>query len=193
MPSETKLSLYRLLLDKYAELINTHEQRTVEQIKSVVNPDDLTVQSLALQFKPQKYEYERDYLFTLHQIYEFITREIQYVPNDLNINFWLSPKEILTHKVSDDEDLAVLLCSTMHALGDTRAQVYIMEMENIFTHAMVITEINEKTLLLDPCLQHGFFKYYGEKPKIFQKYRFNGQKIKRAVTRFSPNSYEQFI
>lgn len=182
-----------MLLDKYAGLINEKEQRNIGDIKGLVNPDDLSIQSLILQFKPETYVLERDYLFTAQQVFEFITREIRYVPNDLSMNFWLNPKDILTHKVSDDEDLAVLLCTCLRALGDVKAAVYVMELEDLRTHAVVMSDINEKTLLLDPSVGHGFFKYYGDKTLVFKKYRFDGKALKRAIYRFNAETYEQFI
>lgn len=182
-----------MLLDKYAGLINEKEQRTVGEIKGLINPDDLSVQNMVARFRPETYQFQKDFLFTAQQIVEFLTHEIKYVPNDLSINFWLSPTEILTNKVSDDEDLAVLVCTCLAALGDEKAAVYVMELEDMRTHAVVMTEVNEKTLLLDPSTGHGFFKYYGEKSYVFKKYQFEGKKVKRALYRFNRETYEQFF
>lgn len=193
MGLDTRQAFYRMLLDKYTALINEKEQRTVGEIKALINPDDLTVQSMVAKFRPETYQYERDYLFTAQQIFEFITHEIKYIPNDLNINFWLTPTEILTHKVSDDEDLAVLVCTCLAALGDANVSLYVMELEDLRTHAVVMTDVNGKTLLLDPSIGHGFFKYYGEKSYVFKKYRFEGKKVKRALYRFNRETYEQFF
>ncbi|MFH0969859.1 MAG: hypothetical protein V1776_00125 [Candidatus Diapherotrites archaeon] len=193
MTSDARLMFYKMLLDKYAALINEKEQRSIEEIKTLVDSNDMSIQSMISQFKPDSYTVERDYLFTAQQTFEFITREIKYVPNDMNINFWLNPKDILTHKVSDDEDLAIVLCSSLLALEDKRAFVYVMELEDLRTHAVVITDVNEKTLLLDPSVGHGFFKYYGDKSFVFKKYRFDGKKLKRALYRFNSETYEQFI
>ncbi len=187
------MAYYKMLLDKYAPLINEKEQRNIGEVKALIAPEDLSIQSLLTQFKPETYTYERDYLFTAQQVFEFITREIRYVPNDLTINFWLNPKDILTHKVSDDEGLAVLLCTCVRALGDVQAFVYVMEMEDLRTHAVVMSDINGKTLLLDPSVAHGFFKYYGEKSFVFKKYRFDGKKLKRALYRFNAETYEPFL
>lgn len=193
MVSDSRLTFYKMILDKYTPLINEKEQRSIEQIKGLINPDDLSIQTLLLQYKPEPYTFERDYLFAAQQVFEFIAREIKYVPNDLSMNIWLTPKDILTHKVSDDEDLAVLLCTALRALGDAKAAVYVMELEDLRTHAVVMSEINEKTLLLDPSVGHGFFKYYGDKSSVFKKYRFDGKKLKRALYRFNAETYEQFI
>ncbi len=193
MKSDNKLIFYKMLLNKYADVINQKEQRTVGEIKSLINPDDLSVQSLIAKFKPDTFTFEKDYLFTAQQLFEFVTQEIHYTPNELNINFWLTPTDILANKVSDDEDLAVLVCTSLFALGDEKAMVYVMEMEDLRTHAVVISDVNGKTLLLDPSVSHGFFKYYGDKSYVFKKYRFEGKKLKRALYRFNANTYEQFL
>ncbi len=193
MKPDSKLAFYKMVIDKYGELINQKEQRTVGEIKTLINADDLSIQSLVAKFKPDTFTVEKDYLYTAQQVFDFIAKEIKYVPNDLNVNFWLSPTEILTHKVSDDEDLAVLLCACLFALGDEHATVYLMELEDLRTHAVVMTHINEKTLLLDPSVGHGFFKYYGEKTHVFKKYSFEGKKLKRALYRFNSLEYEQFL
>ncbi|MEK6902843.1 MAG: hypothetical protein AABX02_04635, partial [archaeon] len=129
MALDTRQTFYRMLLDKYADIINEKERRTVGEIKGLINPDDLSIQNIVARFRPETYLFEKDFLFTAQQIFEFLTHEIKYVPNELSINFWLSPTEILTHKVSDDEDLAVLVTTCLAALGDTKASVYIMELE----------------------------------------------------------------
>lgn len=193
MKTDTRQAFYKMLLEKYADVINQQEQRTVGEIKTLINADDLSVQSLLSKFKPSSFTYEKDYLYTIQQVFEYLVKEIKYVPNELNINFWLSPTDILTNKVSDDEDLAVLLCTLMFAAGDDKALVHVMEMEDSRTHAVVISEINGKTLLLDPSAGHGFFKYYGEKSFVFKKYHFAGKKLKRALYRFNASTYEQFF
>jgi hypothetical protein len=193
MKSDTRERFYKMLLDKYADIINEKEQRTVGEIKNLINKEDPLVLDLLSQFKKENYLYDRDYLFVAQQVFEFITREIKFIPNDLNVNFWLLPKDILTNKVSDDEDLAVLLCTCLFTLGDEKATVYLMELEDLHTHAVVITTINDKTLLLDPSNPHGFFKYYDEKARVFKRYQFNGQKLKRALYRFNSEEYEQFF
>lgn len=193
MKSDTRERFYKMLLDKYADSINEKEQRTVGEIKSLISSENEEVKNLINQFRSENYAHERDYLFSAQQVFEFITREIKFISNDLNVNFWLSPKDILTSKVSDDEDLAVLLCTCLFTLGDKKAMVYLMELEDLHTHAVVITTINDKTLLLDPSTPHGFFKYYDDKARVFARYRFNGKKLKRALYRFNFEEYEQFF
>jgi hypothetical protein len=185
--------LYELLLEKYAKTISENENKTVGEIKSLISETDLSVQSLVENFKPENYSFANNYLTSASAAFNFITREIDYVDLDLELNFWLSPKEILTHKVGDDEDLAVLLCSMLYALDDSNAEVVIAELENLSTHAFVITKYNGKFVLLDPTQKKPFDSFMGRKEDVLHNYSFRGSGIKRFLYRFNHEKYEQFI
>ena len=191
--SSAAFRLYSLLLNKYSDLINEFEKKTVGEIKAMVNADDLTVQSLVQDFKKEGYSFEKDYFEAAKKAFAFISNEISFVHVDLDINFWLSPKEILNKKVGDDEDLAVFLCSLLCALGDKKAEVVIAELENLSTHAFVATEIGGKMFLLDACQRHKFEEFSGEKAKALANYSFENSKIKRFLYKFNFEKYEQFV
>ncbi len=191
--TELRLRLYRLLLDKYSSLINEKETKTVGEIKALVNAEDLTVQGIASQCKPGDYDFSRNYPRAAESAYNFICGEISYVPSELGLDIWLSPNEILSAKIADDSDLAVLLCSVLYALGDERAEVVVAELENANTHAFVITEIDGKFILLDPAQKKPFMEFSGEKEKALGQYSFNGAKIRHFLYKFSAQGYEQFV
>ncbi len=188
-----QFKLYKFLLEKYEDLINDSEKKTIGEIKGLVDEEDLTIQSILSEIKPQGFEFKKDYLNTAKKALEFINSKIECVDPGLGINFWLSPKEILELKVSDDEDLAVLLCSVLAALGDEKAFVVIAEMDDLSTHAFVITELNNKFFIIDPCQEKTFEEFSGEKTSVLQKYSFNGAKIKRFLYKFNNKEYEQFL
>jgi len=188
-----RLRLYRLLLKKYAPLINKQETKTVGEIKGLINKDDLTIQSLAEQFKRENYSYEKHFLSAAKKAFEFVKREIKYVRPEIELNFWLTPNEILSGKVADDEDLAVFLCSILFALGSENASVIIAELDDLSTRAFVVFEFDNKTYFLDPAQEHKFEQYLGSMVDLFQKYSFNGAKIKRLLYKFNHFEYRQFI
>lgn len=190
---ENEFKLTKFLLEKYAEIINEREQRTIGEIKELVSGKDLSVQSLVEDFKENTYSFEENYFFSLKKVFDFMQKEISFVEPDINLNYWLSPKEILDIKVADDEDLAVFLCACMKALGDDKAEVIIAELENLKTHAFVISEFDETFLLLDPSQIHSFEEYKGNKIEVLKKYNFNKQKINRFLYRFNFEKYEQFL
>lgn len=188
-----RLRLYKLLLDKYSSLINEKETKTVGEIKALVNADDLTIQGIASQHRPENYDFSRDYPQSAENAYNFICGEISYIPSDLGLDIWLSPNEILSAKIADDSDLAVLLCSVLYALGDEKAEVVVAELENANTHAFAITEIDGKFILLDPSQKRPFMEFSGEKEKVLEQYSFNGAKIRHFLYKFNAQSYEQFV
>ena len=199
--SQTKISietnegiskLYRTLLERYSELINENERKTVGEIKALITKDDLTIQSLTDSFKIDNYKFQNHYFQAGEKAYKYVINEIDYVETDLNISFWLSPKEIVEQGIGDDEDQAVFLCSLLYSLGDEKAQVVIAELENATPHAFVITEFNNKFLLLDPTQKKPFREYFGQKNGILDTYAFNGSKIKKFLYKFNHNNYEQF-
>ncbi|MBN1940543.1 MAG: hypothetical protein JW772_00005, partial [Candidatus Diapherotrites archaeon] len=187
------LRLQRLLLEKYAELINESERRTIGEIKGLVNSDDLTIQSILADLKPDEYKHPKDYVAVASAVFDFVKSEINYVSLELNLNYWLSPKEIFSEKVADDEDLAIFLCSLLLGLGDEKASIVIAELDNLKTHAFVITEIDNKFFILDPSQKHGFHDFSGERDKVLLKYSFGDAKIKQFLYKFNHSNYEQFV
>lgn len=190
---EKELKLSKFLLQKYSDIINEREQRTIGEIKTLVNGSDLTIQSIIREFTEANYEFEKDYSKVLEKLFDFIKDELEFVETNFGINYWLSPKEIMEIKVVDDEDMAAFTCSCMKALGDEKAEVIIAELDNLKTHAFVTTEINGNFLLLDAAQKHEFNKYLGDKVSIIRDYKFKEFKIKRFLYRFNYNKYEQFL
>jgi hypothetical protein len=193
MSLENEVKLCKYLLEKYADIINEREKRTIGEIKALVDGSDLTVQSFVEDFKSPDYSFSEDYEGALKQVFDFAKLEIVFADVDLNINYWLTPRELLEVKVADDEDLAVFMCASMKALGDNTAEVIIAELENLKTHAFVLTEIGKDTLLLDPAQNHLFEEYKGNKVELIKKYSFQKHKIKRFLYRFNSDKYEQFL
>ncbi len=193
MALENEVKLYKHLLDKYADIINEREKRTIGEIKELVSGNDLSIQSFIGDFKDTAYSFEADYEKALRKVFAFVSTEITFIDADLNINYWLGAKELLEIKVADDEDLAVFLCSAMRGLGDEKAEVIIAELDDLKTHAFIITEIRGLFLLLDPAQKHQFEEYLGNKTEVLAKYSFKKQKIKRFLYRFNSQKYEQFL
>ena len=187
MTQENELKLCKFLLQKYADIVNEREQRTIGEIKGLVDGTDLTIQSLIEDTKGSNYEE------SARNTYKFIMDEISYINATISLNYWMSAREIMEIKVADDEDIAVFLCAALKALGDNTAEVIIAELDDLQTHAFVSTTIGDKFLILDAPQKHNFDKYYGEKTKILTTYAFNGNKIKRFLYRFNSDKYEQFL
>jgi hypothetical protein len=190
---ELKFRLHKFLLEKYSETINEKEKKTIGEIKGLIDPDDLSIQSLLAELITKNYSFEKDYLSVAKEAYDFVSKEISFVESDVKLNFWLTPIEIIKHKLADDEDLAVFLCTLLYALGDEKAFVVVAEMENLTSHAFVITEYKDTFFLFDPSQKKPFEEFSGKKEKVLAEYSFMNSKIKRFLYRFNALEYEQFV
>lgn len=190
---ENEFRLAKYLLEKYTDLINEKEQRTIGEIKELVSGKDLTILGLVEELKVKPYTFKENYLESLKNVFSFIKKEIKFVEAEINLNYWLSPREIMESKVADDEDLAVFLCACCKSLGDEKAEVIIAELDNLKTHAFIISEYDTKFLLIDPSQEQEVTTYYGEKTQVLAKYTFQKQKINRFLYRFNFEKYEQFL
>ncbi|MEK7540384.1 MAG: transglutaminase-like domain-containing protein [Patescibacteria group bacterium] len=188
-----ELRLFRALVSKYADIINDFEKKTVGEIKGMVNPDDLSVQSVLQGIKSEQYDFETGFEENAKKAFEFVKEEIGFVKLGIDVNFWLSPHELLREKIGDDKDIAVFLCSLLAGLGDENAEVIVCELSDSSTHAVVATEKGGKFFILDAVQKHGFEDYSGSKEEILEKYSFNSAKISRFLYRFNRQKYEQFI
>ena len=192
LPCDELKTLYRILLRKHAEQINRLEEKTVGEIKSIISKDDLTINSIIQKIKPENYSFENHYFQASEKAFNYVKDNIKYVKSDIPISFWLSPKEIVSEQIGDDEDQATFLCSLLYTLGDENAEVAVAEMENNTPHAFVITEWDNKFLLLDPSQKTNFRAFFGDKKEVLEKYLFDGSHIKRFLYRFNHSKYEQF-
>src|SRR3989344_1811553 len=182
-PSSAELKFYRIIIEKYSSLINEQSNKTVGQIKALVTKDDLTIQNLAANFKIASYKFENHFMQSAEKAYNYIIENIDFVDADINISFWLSPKEIVENKIGDDEDQSVFLCSLLYSLSDENAEVVVAELEKGFPHAFVMTTYREKFILLDPAQKKPFRSFIGERKEIIEKYSYKNSKIKRFLYR----------
>ena len=61
MAEKNEVVLCKYLLEKYADIINDREKRTIGEIKSLVDGTDLSIQSFIADFKDSAYSFEADY------------------------------------------------------------------------------------------------------------------------------------
>jgi hypothetical protein len=141
--------VYKRIIERYRELIEAGESKSIPELRSLVRPQSSSIaelkDKLTKEFKP--YEYERNFLTVAQKAYEFVKDEIK--TEHVNIEFWLSPKDILELKVADEMDKAILLCSLLIALGNRNAKV-VVEMKGGLRHAFVMFSFGNRFYLFDP-------------------------------------------
>ncbi|HIH09079.1 MAG TPA: hypothetical protein HA254_00240 [Candidatus Diapherotrites archaeon] len=189
---DATLRLYKAILSRYAPVINEKEEKTVGAIKALVSKDDLTVQSIALSLSPANYSYATDFLQAAERAYRYVSDEIANADIDIGISFWLTPKEIISHKVADDEDKAIFLCSLLNCLGGEDASCVIAELDDASTHALVLAGFKGNFIFLDPVQGLPFNDFVGSKSEVLAKYSYNGRRIKGLLYKFNSATYEQF-
>ena len=190
--NEKKLSLSNHLLRKYSDLINEKEKKTVREVKALVNPDDLTIQSIVEKFKPENYSYEKDFSSVARKLFDFCQTELTYSKLDVPLSYWLSPTELMSLRTGDDEDLSVFFCSMLNAIGN-KAFVIISELIDSSSHSFVFTNYNGKVFIFDLSQKHSFEEFSGNEVDVLRKYSFNGNKIKGFLYKFNSDEYKEFI
>ncbi len=186
----SKKKYYEIILQKYKDYINKEEKKTIAEIKNMVNPGDLTINTIVSKHKPIGYDYNRDYLNTLKKIYNYFMSEIDVVKNDLKLLFWLEFPEIIKNKIADEQDISILLCSIMNNLSDNEAYIYVVQLENEKTHAFVKTKYKNTHYIFDLTQKVPFdmFKAKDEE-ELFNNYRFLESKIDKKIYMYNQDSY----
>jgi hypothetical protein len=212
---ELLAKILKILVNRYSNIINEKEQKTVGEIKAMITKNDLTIQSIVQSFAGEGYSYPENYAKAAEKCFNFVRDEITTFEPDIGISYWLTPKEIVSEKVADDEDKAIFLCSLLYSLGDENAEVVIAEMENGLPHAFVVTtltttmqantdqteskpaqkdeaKLQNNFCILDPCQEADFKKFCGQKHEVLDFYTYKKSKIKKFLYRFNSSKYEQY-
>jgi ATPase subunit of ABC transporter with duplicated ATPase domains len=116
--------MYMIIINRYKDLIERSEAKTISDLKSLINPNDEIIKNKKEEIisKFQKYEYEKDFLKAAELAEEYITnlKNIQ-----LPIEFWLTTKEIIDLGGGDKMDKSTFLCSLLIALGNQNSFVVV--------------------------------------------------------------------
>ncbi len=116
-------SIYLTVILRYKNYIEQSEALYTPDLPRLIEPENAAVAALANKIKDsfKGYEYERDFASAAEEVYKHIKREVSTM--SLPIQFWQKPEETLENKAGDVFDKAVLMCSTLSALGCANAKV----------------------------------------------------------------------
>ncbi|MFH1200121.1 MAG: hypothetical protein V1708_03580 [Candidatus Micrarchaeota archaeon] len=203
---ETQAAYYRRIISRYAALVNENEEKTVPELKALVDKNTETVQQLKAQALEQtaankkasgtlpegwRYDYEKDFLFAAGPAFA-IVRGIRQVHSEVSVSFWLSQKEILEVGAADVFDKALLLCSLLQALG-AQAKVLVLELENNTIHPVTVLEYSGRAYLLDASQRESqLTTYCGEQEEVLKGFSFGGAKFLKKSYEFDANNYKEF-
>jgi hypothetical protein len=177
-----KIQLYQLLVSRYKDHIESNETKTVPDVKSLVQPTNSNITPIIQKIKAEN----KDFLKQYQAAYEFVD-EIHSVPF-IGATLWLSIKEMLDNKVADYEDKAILLCSLLRGLG-ANAVVLVALMTDGSSRPLVLLNMKDKSILLDPNKKHDFIKFVGKRSDLIRQFSVDGERIKRVQYEFNDKDY----
>jgi len=188
-----KIKFYSIIIEKYKDIINEKERKTISELKSMVKPNDLTIKSMVSKFTPIGYDFNKDYSNALRKTYNYLRTEINIIKNDLKIIFWMDFSKVLKEKVCDEQTTSVLLCSCMQAMQDSFATIEVILLEEDKVHSIVTTKIKETYYILDMVQNTPFDTFKNtDINKLYEEYRFNDKKIIKRIYSYNNLNYTDF-
>jgi len=193
MPEDTeaealkrRISLYRKILDRYKDIIEKSESKTLAEMKGLIDPENPSIRSLreriASEFRP--YIFEKDFEKAAQKAFEFMRDEV--ANEQMPIDFWLSSQDVLELRAADEMDKSVFLCSLLASLENDSARVAVASDHK--AHSFVIFEWKGSFHLFDPVHD---VRMSGEKDLVLEEHRkkFGWKKIEYE---FNSRSYQEF-
>ena len=158
----TKSLLYSIILDRYREMIEEKEEKSISALKHLVNPEDEFILEKTKEIKEKikrekkekeekegeekeeakKYDEKRDFEKAIEKAAEYI-KSIETIR--WPASFWLSFGELNKYRVGDDMDKCIFFCSLLRALGSDNARILIEEDK----HPYIMYCINNNCVLFD--------------------------------------------
>lgn len=179
---------YEEVVKKYASKLE--EEKTVDNLKDLVKYDTTEMDVLLDTVKTNNYEYDTNYLTVVNNLYDYIKRNFYLITKKLSIKFWLESSDMLRTRSGDPLDIAIFVCSAMHALGDYNAKIYFVELDDFSTFAFVKTKYKNRILIVDPFNSENYSDLLGYESVIDEKYKPYNKKIRRVLYSFNAFTFE---
>ncbi|MFH1442967.1 MAG: hypothetical protein ABIG96_02945 [Candidatus Micrarchaeota archaeon] len=201
---ELRSNFYKKIIEKYAAMINEYEEKTVPELKNLINRNDPAVQALKKNFLAElsvekikrgtspQFSHAEDFLFIMDKVFKYC-QSLKHIHANLSVSFWQSMAEIAELQAADPFDRAILLCSILTAF-DGKAHVRVLELENNVIHPIVIAEFEGKRFVLDPSQPDSLATTYSGEllESVLQEFQFDGNKYLKSDYEFSEEEYLEF-
>ena len=197
---------YRKIIERYAALINENEEKTVPELKALVDRNNEAVQQVRKQVleevaakkkalgtftEGEPYNFDKDFLMAAEAAFTLV-RSLRHVHPEVSASFWLAPKEILELEAADVFDKAILLCSLLKGL-DAPATIMVLELENNLIHPVVVFQYGARDYVLDASQPHAALTTYtGALDEILQTFSYEGAKCLKKAYEFDNENYKEF-
>lgn len=180
-----KIAVYRRIIERYREMIEKSETKTLTELRSLVKPKDAAVlkirDEITDEFRP--YFYDRHFGKAAEKAYHYVREKI--ASEELPVDFWLTTEDMLELKVADEMDKGVLLCSLLRSMECEDAKVVVSSDGE--RHVFVGHSFGGRYVLVDPT--HGVVAT-GEREEVLRS-RFSGRGA--TVYEFNDKEYDEII
>jgi hypothetical protein len=128
---ELRHSIYKMILDRYRDMIEEHETRSVADLKAAITPHDPKIQ----QMREKLIEPFHPYIYEEH-FYEAAKMACAYVSSfrtvSVPISFWLSFADMQELMAGDEIDKAILMCCLLRSLGSNSSKVFVTDTKSAY-------------------------------------------------------------
>jgi len=187
-PYKIRLAVYRKIIEKYAPIINTGEEKTVPQLKALINKDDEVVAKV--KEKVTAAAPGGDAMMLAETAYKFV-QSLRPIHANLSVTYWLSPSDIMELGAADAFDRAIFLCSILRALN-MDAKVRVVSLEGGLSHPVVTLSFGRDDYILDVFQSVEFGTFKGPLPEILPQFSFEGKHFVKNVFEFNNDDFTQF-
>ncbi|MGC8572265.1 MAG: hypothetical protein ACP5RI_03700 [Candidatus Micrarchaeia archaeon] len=147
--NEVRLNqLYLSIISKYKDYIEQKEQKSLNDLISLIMPTNEIVAAKANSIKQhfQNYDYNRHFYNASILAFEYVKKNIKNII--MPIRYWLTPDETILFGLGDIIDKNILLASLLIALGNHSTKVLLIESSNnekLYTYC----EFKNKIIIFD--------------------------------------------
>lgn len=176
---EIRLKLYRLIIERYREMIEQGESRSVSDLKAMVMPHHEKIkelhESITEGFHP--YVYGEHFSQAAKMCFEYVS-SFRTIPPP--VSFWLGFSEMQELMAGDEIDKSLLLCSLLRSLGSESAKVFVTDSRTSY----VLFQFGGKSFVADHSQKELAEKGTGEEAL--------GAIKGRIIYSFNDKEYESF-
>ena len=183
---------YRRIIERYSEVINLGEQKTIPELKALVNAEDAAIKEAGsgLSAAIGGYSFESKFLDFARSALELV-HKLGSVHADSDVSFWMSPKDVFELGVADSFDRAVILCSLL-AYGGGNAVVRVVELEGGLKHPVVCFSHGGVWYALDPSSENEAMLSGPSLEDLLSTFAFDGRRFTRSLYEFNSTEYNSF-
>ncbi len=164
-----EMEVLKTLISRYADVIKEKETKTLEEMKSLIEPENQNVLDLIKTYD------------TPVKAFEYVRDSIKEIAPAVQFPFWMSVSDVIRIGAGDNSDRAILLCSMLRAL-EKDARVLFVETTKGEQRALVLLNDNGMYFLLDPDKNRKFNEFSGKsKDEVINKYTTGHGSISRII------------